>query len=161
MKLLFLVLMLNTSLFAANNYIAEYPIGPDYTLTPGSLCNTPDSYRYPEQIPYCSRDSLEVGIKEEVFREYRQKGYRLDLRNREDYKIDHLIPLCAGGSNQETNLWPQHRTIYEITDPIESLGCEKLKQGRIKQADLVYRMLAAKRNLNLVPQTIQYLKSLR
>lgn len=160
MKLFLLGLLLSGSIFAGIETKAEYPKGPEARLTPGSLCDRPDSYRYPERIPYCSRDSLEPGIKEDVFREYRNSGYRLDPKRRNDYKIDHLVPLCAGGSNQENNLWPQHMSIYVITDPMESLGCEKLKLGKIKQADLVRRVLAAKRNLSLVPSTLSFLRSL-
>jgi hypothetical protein len=30
-----------------------------------------------------------------------------------DYEIDHLIPLCLGGSNVFSNLWPQARRSIE------------------------------------------------
>lgn len=162
MKLFILGLLLisNTLLASPEGYKAEFPLGPDTELTPGSLCDRPNSYRYPERIAYCNREALEPGIKEDVFREYRHSGYRLNLKNRSDYKIDHLIPLCAGGSNRENNLWPQHVTIFEVTDPLESLGCEKLRGAKIKQARLVQLILAAKKNLSLVPQTLRYLQSL-
>jgi hypothetical protein len=155
---LILILLCSSSLFA---FGAEFPRTPDLRLTPGSLCDRPDSYRYKERIAYCERDSMDPSIKNDVFEEYRHKGFRLNPADRYDYKIDHLIPLCAGGSNLENNLWPQHKTIYQETDPLEALGCEKLKIGKITQADLVKKILAAKRNLSLVPQTLQYLNNIR
>lgn len=160
MKVLFLGLLLSSSIFAGIEIKAEYPKGPESRLTPGSLCDRPDSYRYPERIAYCERDRLEPGVKEDVFQEYRNNGYGLNPSNRSQYKIDHLVPLCAGGSNQENNLWPQHMSIYVVTDPMESLGCEKLKLGKIKQADLVRRIIAAKKNMTLVPSTLSFLRSL-
>lgn len=160
MKVLFLGLLLSSSIFAGIEIKAEYPKGPESSLTPGSLCDRPDSYRYPERIAYCERDHLDPAVKEDVFREYRNNGYGLNPSNRSQYKIDHLVPLCAGGSNQENNLWPQHMTIYSVTDPMESLGCEKLKLGKIKQADLVRRIIAAKKNMSLVPSTLSFLRTL-
>lgn len=152
MKLFVLGLLLTTSLFAA-----EFPKGPDSNLTPGALCERPDTYRYPERIAYCNRD-VDSHLKADVFREYRNLGFGLSIRG--DYKIDHLIPLCAGGSNREENLWPQHKTVYEITDDLEALGCEKLSLGKIKQAKLVELILATKKDLSLAPSTRGYLRSL-
>lgn len=159
MQITFFIFSLFFSLTVCAGYVAEYPQGPLPSLTPGKLCERPDSYRYPERIAYCNRD-VDPDLKAEIFRDYRQEGYRLNPKERRDYKIDHLIPLCAGGSNSEDNLWPQHMSIYAITDQLESLGCEKLKLGKILQRDLVNMIIAAKKDLNLVPQTIDYLSRL-
>lgn len=159
MKLLLLGLVISFQAFAIGTYKAEFPSGPSNELTPGSLCDRPDSYRYPERIPYCNRD-VDSSLKNDVFKEYRDDGYRLNPKDRQNYKIDHLIPLCAGGSNQEDNLWPQHVSIYTLTDPMEGIGCEKLKSGLIKQAELVKLILAAKKDLTLVPDTLKRLNSL-
>ncbi len=159
MKIYCLSLTLLFSLLAHADFNAEYPRGPIEDLTPGSLCDIPDSYRYAERIPYCNRE-VDRDLKEDVFREYRLEGYRLDPRRRSDYKIDHLIPLCAGGSNRENNLWPQHVSIYRKTDSMEQVGCEKLKAGKIKQARLVQMILAAKKDLSIVPRTLSYLRNL-
>lgn len=160
MKFLFLTLLLSISAQATDViFKAEFPTGPDSELTPGSLCDRPDQYRYPERIAYCSRD-VDGQLKKEVFEEYRQGGFRLDPKDRSNYKIDHLIPLCAGGSNHEDNLWPQHVTIYSQTDSLESIGCEKLKTGRIKQAELIRLILEAKKNLALVKKTFLQLSNL-
>ncbi|HXH31971.1 MAG TPA: hypothetical protein VNJ01_14270 [Bacteriovoracaceae bacterium] len=126
----------------------EFPIRPEPRLTVGSLCSTPIELRYPEQIPYCDRDELTTHQKVGVMARYRRAGYRLPLEQRQDYKIDHYIPLCAGGSNRDDNLWPQHLSIAEITDPIEELACQKLAAGRISQRDLVRFIMAVKNNLS-------------
>lgn len=152
-----LVLTLFVSLNAA---ALDYPKGPDSKLTPGSLCDHPTEYRYPERIAYCERD-VDPHTKQEIFQIYREQlGYTLNIQNRQDYKIDHLIPLCAGGSNHDNNLWPQHVSVFTITDPLESIGCEKLSKGRITQMNLVKLILQAKKNLPQVPEVLKYLQSL-
>ncbi len=96
-----------------------------------------------------------------IFELYRRRaGFSLIIRDRSDYKIDHFIPLCAGGSNKTNNLWPQHESVFTITDPLESIGCEKLKTARIKQRDLVKLIQHAKLNLNEVPRVLRHLQSL-
>lgn len=159
MKAFFLALLVSTSLFATVEYKAEFPKGPLAELTPGSLCDRPDEYRYPERIAYCDRD-VDSSLKADVFKEYRNEGFRLDPKDRQDYKIDHLIPLCAGGSNRENNLWPQHKSVYEITDPMEPAACDAMKAGKIKQSEAVKMILAAKRDLTLVKKTTEYFLSL-
>lgn len=149
------------SLLTANAYSLEYPKNPNTELTPGSLCDRPDSYRYPEHIAYCERD-VSGAMKAEIFETYRQQlGYTLDLSNRSHYKIDHYIPLCAGGSNEEVNLWPQHISVFTITDPIESVGCEVLKAGRITQKELVSLIKQAKLNLHEAPKVLKRLQTLK
>lgn len=158
MRLLLLVLLcISTQVFAG--YKAEYPKTPEISMTPGSLCTSPSSYRYQERIPYCNRD-VDSQLKDEVFREYRNAGYRLTPGTRSSYKIDHFIPLCAGGSNRENNLWPQHKSVYELTDPIEFVGCQKLKDGRIKQAELIDLIVTAKRDLSQAREVLDYLNHL-
>ncbi len=152
-----LVLTLFVSLNAA---ALDYPKGPDAKVTPGSLCDHPTEYRYPERIAYCERD-VDSHTKQEIFQIYREQlGYTLDIRNRKDYKIDHLIPLCAGGSNHDNNLWPQHISVFTITDPLESTGCEKLSTGRITQMNLVKLILQAKRNLTDAPTILKQIQAL-
>ncbi len=159
MKLLIIALITMTSLAWGSRYKAEFPMGPDLAITPGRLCESPDSYRYPERIAYCNRE-VDPQAKQEIFNLYRDNGYRLKIVDRSDYKIDHLIPLCAGGSNREENLWPQHKSLFQLTDPMESLGCEKLRQGKISQRDLVNAIIRAKADVRNVQNTIQLLKRL-
>lgn len=157
-RVLFLILILNSMLTHAGTMV--YPMSPDPRLTPGSLCDTPDQYRYPEKIPYCERD-VDSASKDAIFDAYRRYlGYSL-AGARSDYKIDHFIPLCAGGSNYMNNLWPQHKSIFSITDSLEKTGCEKLSQGLISQKELVNLIIKAKTNLQIVPEIKRYLGSLR
>jgi hypothetical protein len=155
--IIFIALLFFTSDYA---FSLDYPKGPDAGLTPGSLCDRPTEYRYPERIAYCERD-VPTHVKTVIFDLYRdQLGYKLEIRRREDYKIDHFIPLCAGGSNHENNLWPQHISIFTITDPLESTGCEKLKDGRITQLKLVELIRQAKRNIADAPRILKMIQAL-
>lgn len=121
-------------------------MGPIAELTPGDLCHSPDRYRYPEHIAYCERD-VSSELKDQIFNEYRRVGFRLPPNHRSSYKIDHFIPLCAGGSNEPENLWPQHLTIYKITDPVENAACKKLSEGKLSQRETIRLIIKAKLNL--------------
>ncbi|MBV2167870.1 MAG: hypothetical protein KUL82_04100 [Bdellovibrio sp.] len=144
--LLVLVLLFSTFSHAGESF----PKGPDAALTPGVLCSNPDEYRYPEKIKYCERD-VSTSQKAAIFQKYDQIGYRTRSLKRQAFKIDHYIPLCAGGSNDSRNLWPQHESVYEITDKLEAAICEKMAAGRLKQKDAVAIIMEAKNNLDEVP----------
>ena len=158
MKVMLLAVTLLLS-SAAQAYLAEFPEVPVDELTPGSLCNRPVEYRYPEGIAYCGRD-VDRELKEEVIQEYRERGFQIPASKRSFFKIDHFIPLCAGGSNEMENLWPQHRSIYKITDELEAVGCLKLQQAKIAQDKLVELIKLAKRNLNKTSEILRQLKNL-
>lgn len=156
----------STALFVALLFVStfshageSFPKGPDAALTPGVLCSRPDSYRYPEKIKYCERD-VSSSEKAGIFQKYDQIGYRTRSLKRQAFKIDHYIPLCAGGANDERNLWPQHESVYKITDPLEALVCEKMAAGRLKQADAVTIIKEAKNNLDEVPDIIARVQAL-
>lgn len=138
----------------------RFPTHPDAQMTPGKLCENGSTRRYPEGIAYCNR-SVERGLKADIFRAYDEDlGFETRQMNRGDFKIDHYIPLCAGGSNSIDNLWPQHRTVYAITDPMEPLICEKMSEGVLKQAEAVQLIKKGKNNLQEVPEIIEYLEAL-
>lgn len=129
----------------------NFPTAPDASLTPGALCNRPDSQRYPEQINYCERN-VSTDTKAKIFVQYDQIGYRTQSMKRQAFKIDHYIPLCAGGSNDVKNLWPQHESVYQITDKLEALICEKMAEGVLLQKEAVRIIIEAKHNLDSVPE---------
>lgn len=156
MRMFLLVLVLSSSVFAGGK---DFPMGPDARLTIGTLCDHPIEYRYPEQIAYCGRD-VSTATKNEIFVAYRKLGFSLPSVTRADYKIDHYVPLCMGGSNHPDNLWPQHVSIYKQTDSLEEAICSKLRDGRISQADAVKMMKAVKNNLSLVKQAFAALSRL-
>ena len=138
----------------------DFPQTPIQALTPGKLCDKPDRYRYPEGIAYCERD-VSYQTKENVIAEYDMKyGFRIKSMPREDFKIDHFIPLCMGGSNDPSNLWPQHRSVWERTDPVEPLICEKMLQGKIKQKDAVNLVIQLKTNPDTFSQVRRYVQRL-
>lgn len=156
------LLLLTLSLITATAlaYGPNYPANPNPVLTPGKLCDRPSGFRYPEQIAYCERD-VTFETKDYLIKNYDHKlGFHIQTMNRGDFKIDHFIPLCAGGSNDPVNLWPQHKSIYEITDPVEPLLCQKMLEGKLSQSDAVVLIMRAKRDLKQVPLVMKTLHSL-
>ena len=153
----FAVVVLFTSVsFAA----PAYPENPDPQLTPGDVCHRPSQYRYPEKIAYCERN-VDPQLKREIIKMYdRERGYRISQMDRQKFKIDHYIPLCMGGSNDRDNLWPQHETVYNQTDHLEALACEKMAQGRLRQAKAIEYIKSVKNNLELADQVTAEIEAL-
>lgn len=155
-----LLVTLTITLSIQSAHAESYPKGPEDSMTPGELCGNGAVRRYPEQINYCERD-VDPELKRQIIKEYdEQFGYSIRRMDRRNFKIDHLIPLCAGGANSIHNLWPQHMSVYEITDPLESIGCEKLSEGLIKQKELINLILTGKHDLKKVPIILRELESL-
>lgn len=153
---LLILLLVSTPAFSGNSF----PVSPDLQLTPGSLCDRPDSKRYPEGVPYCSRH-VRSELKVKIIKTYDSKlGYYITSMNRDHFKIDHFIPLCMGGSNNPDNLWPQHYSVFTITDPMEPLLCNKMAEGKLRQADAVELIRRGKLNLNEVPAILDYVQKL-
>jgi hypothetical protein len=151
-----LILNFATPAFAMD----AFPIGPQPSLTPGSLCTTPDAYRYPEKIRYCNRN-VESKLKDDIVKRYDATfGYRVGSIGRQNFKIDHYIPLCMGGSNAESNLWPQHPTVYAITDPIEPLLCNKMAKGELSQAEAIRLIKLVKNDLSQASKLLQSLQAI-
>jgi hypothetical protein len=54
-----------------------------------------------------------------------------------DFEIDHLIPLCLGGSDEPSNLWPQPRRSIEPKwnaegkDRLERFMCDMVCSGQL------------------------------
>lgn len=139
---------------------SDFPVVPSPVLTSGSLCAHPDRLRYPERIPYCDRD-VTPETKGYVIRLYDERlGFHISEMDRRDFKIDHYIPLCVGGSNEVNNLWPQHKSVYVITDPMETLICGKIIHGKISQTDAIRLIQIGKNNLSQIPEIIRYLSEL-
>lgn len=147
-------------LVSSTTLAQRFPTQPDTRLTPGHLCQVADAIRYPEKIKYCERN-VSTEQKQRIIDTYDAAfGYGIKHQNRQSFKIDHYIPLCMGGSNERSNLWPQHESIYRHTDPLEGLLCEKMKYGKMKQSDAVNLIRKAKNNLSLIPGIIQNISHL-
>lgn len=157
-NLVFSFLFISQTFADQNNN--PFPKSPIITETPGKLCSTPSAYRYPEKIAYCERN-VDSYTKNAIINKYDSLfGFRIRQMKRTDFKIDHLIPLCAGGSNSEENLWPQHASVYKITDPLEPVLCEKMQAGRLTQKEAIKLIMEAKMNLAMAPVILKKLLSL-
>ncbi len=136
-----------------------FPIGPAPELTVGSLCKRANTYRYPEQVAYCVR-KVSSNLKDRIIALYNSKlGYHIQNR-KIDFKIDHFYPLCAGGSNEADNLWPQHKSVYVLTDLLEQSVCEKMAAGRLAQKDALVLIRKAKLNLSEAEKITTYVRGL-
>lgn len=154
-----LALAFASQTFAGNNQ-QSYPLGPDPQMTPGALCDHPDNYRYPEHIAYCNRD-VASDTKRAIIAKYDETfGYRIQQMDRKDFKIDHYIPLCAGGANEVANLWPQHKSVFEITDQLEATICEKMAAGKLLQKEAIGYIRAGKADLSKVDGIMAQLRAL-
>lgn len=154
---LFFVLVLVVSQLS----LAEkFPTGPNPSMTPGSLCDHSDIRRYPEGIVYCERN-VETNLKKEIIKKYDEElGFEIRQMNRGDFKIDHYIPLSIGGSNNPDNLWPQHKSVFTVTDPLEHELSAKISEAKITQAEAIRVIREAKNNLGRVPELLDYVRGL-
>jgi hypothetical protein len=124
------------------------------------LCTRPTERRYPERIAYCAR-KVDGDLKRSIFADYdSQLGYHTRSMDRQAFKIDHYIPLCMGGSNERENLWPQHVSVYTLTDPMEPLACEKMAEGKLSQAHAVELIKKGKNDLSQIDSVMAELNSL-
>ncbi len=136
---------------------SHVPTGPMLSMTPGALCTHPDEYRYPEHIAYCRRD-VSTGTKARIIAQYEQVfHFSVQTLGRQHFKIDHFIPLCMGGANDTSNLWPQYETIYPKTDPIEFRLCQLMEEGHMTQAKAIEMIKDVKLHLEKADAMIQEL----
>lgn len=153
---LVLSLVISSIAFAGD----KFPKAPVDTVTPGELCTDSPVHRYPENIVYCERN-VDTQTKNQVIKMYDEKfGYSIRQMNRGDFKIDHFIPLSIGGSNSIENLWPQHKSVYTVTDNLEHLLFQKISEGRIKQAEAIRVIREGKTNLDRVPELFHYVEGM-
>jgi len=110
--------------------VAAFEVLPDKNLTGESVrtedrdaaCGHASEHRAPMNAPR----------RDEILRRY-----GLPPGPHPDYEIDHLIPLCLGGSDDPSNLWPQPRRSIEETwnaevkDQLERLMCNMVCDGQI------------------------------
>ena len=70
-----------------------------------------------------------------------------------DYEVDHLVPLCLGGSDDSSNLWPEPRRSIEpkwnaeAKDRLERFMCDMVCSGQLDigtaQEDIATDWIAA------------------
>lgn len=91
----FLLFLFSSPVFAQDQSI----ILPNKTLTPGQVRSiNVDEICQPGYSKSVRRTSRK--LKRSIYKRYHIKNYR------KRYKIDHLIPLSIGGSDNAPNLWP-------------------------------------------------------
>ena len=117
--------------------LAAAPVGacdvrPDKNLTGGSA-----SIRTKERIAACGHAGENRGPMTRERQDEVLKRYGLPTGAHPDYEIDHLIPLCLGGSDDPSNLWPQPRRRIEATwnaeakERLERKICDLVCAGQI------------------------------
>ena len=103
-------------------------------LTKTYTDNCPDS----KQSCTYSQDHRNVPalVHKKVYDEYKVPA---DQRNIKDGEVDHFYPLCAGGSNDISNLWYQPAVGewngkdfgYHTKDKLEAYICVQIKAGKL------------------------------
>ena len=110
--------------------VRAFEVRPDKNLTGGSV-------RTGDRLAACghakeNRRPLPPAWRDEILRRY-----GLPPGTHPDYEIDHLIPLCLGGSDDLSNLWAQPRRSIgkewnaEAKDRLERRMCDLVCAGQI------------------------------
>lgn len=124
------------SLVAQTGYSFETP---NWKITPGVVCTSSDpdfkGYDYPEHVARCNRN-VTLEMKIEIAKNYGDIP-RSEWNN---YEFDHLLPLCAGGSNSIGNVWPQPIDEAKKKDVLENEICLQLRDGTITQAQALQKI---------------------
>lgn len=127
LKKLFLILF--TTLFYVNFCFAT---APNTQITPGILCSESDpnfgGYAYPSHVAKCIRN-----VSESEKSQIAQAYGNIKKSEWPNYEFDHLIPLCAGGSNDIRNIWPQPIQEAHGKDILENDICTQLRSGQMNQ----------------------------
>jgi hypothetical protein len=116
--------------------MAVLAVAPNPAITPGVLCTPTDpnfkGYDYPSQVARCNRN---IAQAEKLL----VAGWYGNIPEASwpNYEFDHLIPLCAGGSNDPKNLWPQPIAEAHDKDKVEVDVCLGLRAGTMTQAQAV------------------------
>jgi hypothetical protein len=102
------------------------------------LCSAQDpnfvAYRYAEHIAICRRN---VDQEEKL-----AVAKRYHITNIRSVEIDHIIPLCAGGSNAIENLQAEPWSLARRKDVLEHRVCSAIKAGKMTQNQAIIAMRA-------------------
>jgi uncharacterized protein YgiM (DUF1202 family) len=120
---------------------------PDPSVTPGlaATLNMDDLTKtYTDNCPGSKRSctysqdhrNVPASVHKKVYDEYNVPP---DQRNIKDGEVDHFYPLCAGGSNDISNLWYQPAIGnwngkdfgYHTKDKLEAYICMQIKAGKL------------------------------
>ena len=107
-----------------------FEVRPDKTLTGGSV-------RTGDRIAACGHGGEHRGAMSAARRDEVLRRYGLTPGTHPNYEIDHLIPLCLGGSDDPSNLWSQPRRSIggtwnaEAKDRLERRMCDMVCAGEV------------------------------
>jgi hypothetical protein len=117
-------------MLAATSVYAQTTIIPDPTLTPGAVRTTNIG-----EICSASTNTLRHWSRERD--DHILAEYGLPMGAHPQYEIDHLVPLCVGGADDDRNLWPEPRRSTEPEwnaerkDELEACMCSMVCSGGI------------------------------
>lgn len=132
---------------AAVQHVGPAYLYPDVTLTPGlaDTLNAEDLTRSYNGKTYSqAHRNVPESEKQQVLTEY-----HFTIKPKTGtVEIDHFYPLCAGGSNDIKNLWPQPAVNawngndfgFHAKDKLEAYTCVEIKAGRLDPQDAFQRM---------------------
>jgi hypothetical protein len=110
--------------------LADPAIVPDPILTPGAVRTT-------DAGETCSADTRALRHWSRERDDRIMEEYGLQPGPHPNYEVDHLIPLCLGGADDDKNLWPQPRRLLEPEwnaerkDDLEAKLCQMVCAGKI------------------------------
>jgi hypothetical protein len=81
-------------------------IVPDPTLTPGAVRTT-------DVAAICSTPTSSLRHWDRARDDRILAEYGLPAGPHPQFEIDHLVPLCLGGADSDSNLWPEPRRSLE------------------------------------------------
>ena len=110
---------------------ADSGILPDPALTPGAVRTT--------NIGEICNEGLTRGLRHwsRERDDFILREYGLPAGAHPQYEVDHLIPLCLGGADDDRNLWPEPRRSVEATfnaeakDRLEAKMCAMACAGEL------------------------------
>jgi hypothetical protein len=103
---------------------------PDPTLTPGAVRTT-------DVADICSHGTSGLRHWSRERDDHIMAEYGQPTGPHPDFEIDHLIPLCLGGADEDANLWPEPRRAIEkewpaeLKDDLEHRLCEMVCAGEL------------------------------
>lgn len=136
--------------------IGPPPLYPDRTMTPGEADTLEASdltKRYTTGCPSgkktCTYSQAHRNVPKNVHTKvYDEYNVPEGERNIQHGEVDHFYPLCAGGSNDITNLWYQPKDNewngqnfgFHEKDKLETYVCAQIKAGKMDPKDAFDRI---------------------
>ena len=111
---------------------------PDPLCTPGAIIATATVQEICVSGYSATVRDVSEKTKKEVYAEY-----GITNRSAGEYEIDHLIPLCIGGSNDVINLFPEPATPtpgFHQKDILETCYCRLVCKGKLPLAEAQNRI---------------------